>query len=50
MTWIEQISGIAPDGGSGLTELLVAIGAALVVAMIAFARVRWRGVDVRRAK
>jgi hypothetical protein len=32
MDWIERLFGISPDGGSGLTELV--IGLALVMALV----------------
>jgi hypothetical protein len=32
MRWIEDLFGISPDGGSGLTELLIALALVLVIA------------------
>ena len=47
MTWLETILGIAPDGGNGMTEAVLAIAAMLVVAGALAARHRWRS---RRAQ
>ena len=33
MRWMENAFNISPDGGSGATELAIAVGVALVVAL-----------------
>ena len=34
MNWIEKAFGISPDGGNGLTEMLLFVGAMLVSATV----------------
>lgn len=34
MNWIEKAFGISPDGGSGLTEMLLLVGGMLVSATV----------------
>lgn len=35
MDWIERLFGISPDGGNGLTELLIGVALALGVVVVA---------------
>lgn len=34
MNWLETVFGLSPDGGNGTTEMLIAVGIALALAMI----------------
>jgi len=38
MNWLETVFGISPDGGNGVTELIVAVGVALAFAMAVLRR------------
>jgi hypothetical protein len=44
MDWIERVTGLAPDGGSGITELMFLLGGITIVAIVlGFGlRKRWR--------
>jgi hypothetical protein len=44
MHFIEQVFGVSPDGGAGLTEIafILAVVTALVVTGLRVARARWR--------
>jgi len=37
MDWIERLFGISPDGGTGLTELLIALALVMAVVVTCFA-------------
>ena len=47
MDWIEKVLGISPDGGSGLTELVLL---AAVVCLVAGIVLRGRAVRARRRR
>ena len=44
MDWIEELFGLSPDAGTGLTEMLIAL--AVILALVAIA---WRVAERRRA-
>lgn len=47
MDWIEQVLGISPDGGSGLTEVVLLVA---LVCLIAGVVLRGRSVRARRRR
>ena len=47
MDWIERVLGISPDGGNGLTELVLL---AAIVCLVAGIVLRARGMHARRRR